>query len=150
MHPGQGPGLSPHSLGESGGTETVTLLQSEMPVHIHQLRASGEDANDDDPPNAAWAGSVGVGMYKAPDSNMTNMAFEALRRPAAVSRTTICSPISPAISTSLWSASFRRGRRVYFRDQETGRFGAPFFVTCGMLPHHNNCFGPRFRLASIA
>jgi microcystin-dependent protein len=78
MHPGQGPGLSPHSLGESGGTETVTLLQSEMPVHIHQLRASGEDANDDDPPNAAWAGSVGVGMYKAPDSNMTNMAFEAL------------------------------------------------------------------------
>jgi microcystin-dependent protein len=78
MHPGQGPGLSLHDLGETGGSETVTLLESEIPVHTHQLRASGEDANDDDPPNAAWAGSVGVGLYKAPDNNMTNMAFEAL------------------------------------------------------------------------
>jgi microcystin-dependent protein len=78
MHPGQGPGLSLHDLGETGGIEAVTLLESEMPVHTHQLRASGEDANDDDPPNAAWAGSVGVGLYKAPDNNMTNMAFQAL------------------------------------------------------------------------
>ena len=28
MHPGQGPGLSLHDLGETGGSETVTLLQS--------------------------------------------------------------------------------------------------------------------------
>ena len=27
MHPGQGPGLSLHDLGEIGGSETVTLLQ---------------------------------------------------------------------------------------------------------------------------
>ena len=33
--PGQGPGLSDHFLGEMGGTETVTLLESEMPVHTH-------------------------------------------------------------------------------------------------------------------
>ena len=33
MHPGQGPGLSLHDLGETGGTETVTLLESEIPSH---------------------------------------------------------------------------------------------------------------------
>ena len=32
MHPDQGPGLSLHDLGETGGSETVTLLESEMPV----------------------------------------------------------------------------------------------------------------------
>src|SRR6202011_3476106 len=40
MHPGQGPGLSLHDLGETGGSDTVTLLQSEMPAHSHQLLAN--------------------------------------------------------------------------------------------------------------
>jgi microcystin-dependent protein len=35
MHPGQGPGLSLHDLGETGGSDTVTLLTSEMPSHNH-------------------------------------------------------------------------------------------------------------------
>lgn len=35
MHPGQGPGLSLHDLGETGGSETVTLLESEIPAHAH-------------------------------------------------------------------------------------------------------------------
>ena len=39
MHPGQGPGLSLHDLGETGGSETVTLLESEIPAHSHALTA---------------------------------------------------------------------------------------------------------------
>lgn len=39
MHPGQGPGLSLHDLGEQGGSQTVTLLQSEMPSHNHSVMA---------------------------------------------------------------------------------------------------------------
>src|SRR5687768_9367054 len=36
MHPGQGPGLSLHDLGETGGSETVTLLESEISAHAHR------------------------------------------------------------------------------------------------------------------
>jgi microcystin-dependent protein len=43
MQPGQGPGLSLHDLGETGGSETVTLLQSEIPAHRHTMRASDND-----------------------------------------------------------------------------------------------------------
>jgi microcystin-dependent protein len=35
MHPGQGPGLTPRSLGESGGVESVTLSTQELPAHFH-------------------------------------------------------------------------------------------------------------------
>src|SRR3954447_11160140 len=33
-----GPGLSTYALGETGGSETVSLLQSEIPVHSHFVR----------------------------------------------------------------------------------------------------------------
>src|ERR1700710_1301971 len=39
MHPGQGPG-SLYDLGEQSGTETVTLLQSEIPSHSHTANAN--------------------------------------------------------------------------------------------------------------
>jgi microcystin-dependent protein len=39
MHPGQGPGLSLHDLGETGGSETVSLLESEIPSHNHSMGA---------------------------------------------------------------------------------------------------------------
>lgn len=39
MHPGQGPGLSLHDLGETGGEQTVTLLETEIPSHSHSVGA---------------------------------------------------------------------------------------------------------------
>jgi len=45
MHPGQGPGLSLHDLGETGGSETVTLLESEIPAHSHTMMALPAPAN---------------------------------------------------------------------------------------------------------
>src|SRR6059036_3201119 len=32
---GQGPGLSPYDEGQISGTDSVTLLQSEIPLHTH-------------------------------------------------------------------------------------------------------------------
>ncbi len=43
VHAGQGPGLSNYTLGESSGTETVTLTQAEMPQHTHFQPASNAE-----------------------------------------------------------------------------------------------------------
>lgn len=45
MHPGQGPGLSLHDLGETGGSETVSLLESEIPSHSHAVRVNSDFAD---------------------------------------------------------------------------------------------------------
>lgn len=59
MHPGQGPGLSLHDLGEVSGVESVTLLQSEMPSHAHSVgRALADAGNSITPVNSVWAQSA--------------------------------------------------------------------------------------------
>jgi microcystin-dependent protein len=63
MHPGQGPGLSLHDLGETGGSETVTLLESEIPAHSHSLNASTQDGGDSHPVPNLLAQAIGVGPY---------------------------------------------------------------------------------------
>ena len=77
MHPGQGPGLSLHDLGETGGSETVTLLESEIPAHTHQLRASIAVADSANPTNAFTAGPSSDNLYGAA-SNLVAMAPQAL------------------------------------------------------------------------
>ena len=66
MHPGQGPGLSLHDLGEMGGSEFVTLLQSEMPLHNHSMNGATQDPAlaKAVSPNASWALSQGGGIYQ--------------------------------------------------------------------------------------
>jgi microcystin-dependent protein len=51
MQPGQGSGLSLRDLGETSGVEFVTLLQSEMPSHTHQLRGVVQDPADQQQPS---------------------------------------------------------------------------------------------------
>jgi len=63
MHPGQGPGLSLHDLGETGGSETVSLLESEIPFHSHAANASGADGTTGIPSANLVANGVGVNMY---------------------------------------------------------------------------------------
>ena len=46
MQPGQGQGLSLRDLGEIGGSETVTLLVSEMPLHTHTMMVAGADPSE--------------------------------------------------------------------------------------------------------
>jgi microcystin-dependent protein len=70
MHPGQGPGLSLHDLGEIGGEQSVTLLDSEMPAHPHSLVASQGDGTERNP-NVGGTGQllatgIGISQYQAP------------------------------------------------------------------------------------
>jgi microcystin-dependent protein len=59
IHPGQGPGLPPYSLGEMGGTTTTTLLLNNMPLHSHALNAVSE-AGDLSAPAGAYLGNSGT------------------------------------------------------------------------------------------
>jgi microcystin-dependent protein len=79
MHPGQGPGLSLHDLGETAGSETVTLLQSEMPAHSHAINAQNSNSNLNDPAGAVLARPFGGGnLYRTPGGQaLGSMAPEA-------------------------------------------------------------------------
>ena len=77
MHPGQGPGLSLHDLGEIGGSETVTLLESEIPAHTHSMMASQADGNDTSPGGGLIASGIGVAAFAAPGA-LVQMSPNAL------------------------------------------------------------------------
>lgn len=75
---GQGPGLTERFQGEMSGTETVTLLQSEIPVHTHQAKAATFPATlKIGANNTSLARSVGGFVYTAQAPNAI-MAPEAL------------------------------------------------------------------------
>ena len=78
MHPGQGPGLSLHDLGETGGTPSVSLLESEIPSHTHTLQANLLNADLAAPsPARVMARSSGGEAYHAA-TNLTQMAPQSL------------------------------------------------------------------------
>ncbi len=77
MHPGQGPGLSLHDLGEVGGSESVTLLASEIPVHAHVLQAAALAADQPSPEGTLTATVASDSLY-APAAALAPMAPQAL------------------------------------------------------------------------
>jgi microcystin-dependent protein len=75
MHPGQGPGLSLHDLGETGGEDTVTLLESEIPSHSHGLMAQATQATAQTPaPTMGLARSRTIAIYSATTSPVVAMS----------------------------------------------------------------------------
>ncbi len=72
MHPGQGQGLSLHDLGETGGSATVSLLESEIPSHSHALQATVEDGTQGSlTQGVAVATSVGGALFQTDTSGNT-------------------------------------------------------------------------------
>lgn len=78
MHPGQGPGLSLHDLGETGGSPTVTLLESEIPSHPHGLMAQGAPADTNNPPQNMYSRVIGATPYQTTVASLASMAGQAL------------------------------------------------------------------------
>ena len=78
MHPGQGPGLSLHDLGETGGSDTVSLLESEIPAHSHGLMGSNNVGDTPVVTNSFMARTT-FNMYQnVTNQNLTPMSPNAL------------------------------------------------------------------------
>lgn len=65
LQQGQGPNLTPRSLGEMGGSDSVTLTIAELPAHTHELLHSGSVANTAAPGLSVGFGSTGVAQVYA-------------------------------------------------------------------------------------
>jgi microcystin-dependent protein len=80
LSPGQGPGLSLYDIGQTGGEETVTLLNSEGPIHNHGLLGSIDDAQFQAPDVTRELANSNPGFaYQSnSSSNLVNMNFQEL------------------------------------------------------------------------
>jgi len=78
---GQGQGLSLYDLGQEGGTDTVTLLQTEFPVHTHSMMALNSDFGNLNAPSPlrCLARSGNAQAYQSNSSSgITQLAPQAL------------------------------------------------------------------------
>lgn len=75
---GQGPGLSSYQLGQAAGTETNTILITNMPAHNHQMQASGDGPTQGTASGASLASSTRStsvpNIYVSGASNQVPMA----------------------------------------------------------------------------
>lgn len=76
MHPGQGPGLSLHDLGETGGVQTVTLSNDEIPAHTHLLNVSSQPGSAMSPAGNYLAASTQRNVGYAASANTSMHASE--------------------------------------------------------------------------
>jgi len=65
IHQGQGPGLSPRTLGQKIGAEQVSLTANEMPSHNHVFNADAEPALNLGPGGALLAEPSNTDIYGA-------------------------------------------------------------------------------------
>jgi microcystin-dependent protein len=75
---GQGPGLSLHDIGETGGSETVTLLESEIPSHSHALRANNTLGDTPIPTGNTLARYTPNAYQQTINANLTSMSPNGL------------------------------------------------------------------------
>ncbi|MGN6518458.1 MAG: phage tail protein [Dokdonella sp.] len=73
LHQGTGVGLSGYTIGQSGGTETVTLLAQDMPIHQHALNAA-RDGTRTNSPAGNMLGSGEADVYTHDTGNPVQMA----------------------------------------------------------------------------
>ncbi len=60
VHVGQGNGLSPYTLGQKAGTETVTLSSLQLAPHPHPANCLDANGNQYQPNGGVWAKDAGL------------------------------------------------------------------------------------------
>lgn len=69
VHQGTGPGLSTYVLGQQAGSETVTVLGTQMPAHTHLVVASAGAASALTPGNSLLPAAVSGDNFYLADPN---------------------------------------------------------------------------------
>ena len=80
MHPGRGPGLTSRRLGQRGGSEMVSLAESQMPNHTHTLRSTGaiRGGASRSPSNNSLSNVTGGFAYvSGSDTNLQSLSSQA-------------------------------------------------------------------------
>jgi microcystin-dependent protein len=76
---GQGPGLSLRDLGDTGGSQTVTVLTTEIPAHSHAANCNAGMGDQYGPVNYYWATDAGGNdEYASTSTSNSSMAAEAV------------------------------------------------------------------------
>lgn len=78
MGVGQGSGLSDRVIGEAGGSATVALLNTQMPLHAHSMSASQADAGSRTPEGEMLATGIAIGQYAPPSAPAVSLSPQAL------------------------------------------------------------------------
>ncbi|HET9033740.1 MAG TPA: tail fiber protein [Dokdonella sp.] len=69
-------------IGQSGGTETVTLLQSNLPSHTHEMNAASGDGDSRNPSNRVFATNVSrttpAALYAPASGDLVPMSGQSL------------------------------------------------------------------------
>jgi len=84
MSQGQGPGLTPRSVGERGGAETVTLLTNQMPAHNHGAMGVSATGSTKSPDSAVWSQFASEGRQPVP-ANLFAATGDVQMAPTALS-----------------------------------------------------------------
>ena len=85
IHQGQGPGLSPYSLGQQAGTENVTLIANQMPQHNHLINANEGNGTAQAPAAGFPSGGIVPSQSNAAVSNFRNSSDGTTLNAGAVS-----------------------------------------------------------------
>lgn len=78
LHPGAGPGLTPRTLGQQGGSATVTLVSNQMPTHNHTAQGYNGSASVNVANGNVWATSAGFGAKPIYSNDPPNVSMSPM------------------------------------------------------------------------
>jgi microcystin-dependent protein len=81
IHMGTGPDSTTYQIGETAGTESVTLTTQQIPNHTHAWLANTQTGTDSSPNGRVTdqtAGAIQLYIEEAPDSNLAANAISSV------------------------------------------------------------------------
>jgi len=134
MGQGQGPGLSSYTLGEVGGTENVTLLSTQMPIHTHSLAGVTGTLNAVDLKATEQSPQAGAYLARGVDTAPTPDMTPEIYLPAAQGDPATKVPLA---SINMAGSPATAGGSQPFSNMQPYLVLAPIIALFGIYPSRN-------------